>query len=233
VTTGTRAPTIGISVAIDPGRRLRAGVAYLYVNRSYARAVRAAGGVPLLVPPEADPAEVVRQCRGVVVTGGDDLPGALAGVPAEGARPELPERIAWDRALIDAALAARCPLLAVCYGMQLLNLHLGGTLREEIGGGPVDHGGLGTVRVHEIAIRPDSLLHAALGPSARVSSSHHQAVNAVAPGLRVSATAPDGVVEALELPGSPGTLGVEWHPESDETGPAVYGRFLCAVRERQ
>jgi putative glutamine amidotransferase len=222
------APTIGITMSLDPGTKIRPGHDYLYVGRSYARSVRAAGGVPLLVPPDAEPGDALRLCDGFVISGGGLLPARL-GAREPHAEREAQERVDWDRRLIDGALAQRRPLLGVCYGMQLLNLHLGGTLLAELPAGAVDHGGSGRIAEHPVAVEPRSALFSLLGGSARVASSHRQALAAVAPGLRVTATAADAVVEAVEADGA---LGVEWHPELDATGCAIYGDLVRRARER-
>ena len=221
------APTIGITVSLDRGDRIRAGHDYLYVGRSYARSVRDAGGVPLLVPPDAEPDDALRVCDGFVISGGGLLPAQLGGREPARER-EAQERVDWDRRLIDAALAGGRPLLGVCYGMQLLNLHLGGTLCPELPAGAVDHGGGGRIAEHGVSVEPGSALFALLGGSARVASSHRQALAAVAPGLRVAATAPDDVIEAVEAEGA---LGIEWHPELDATGRAIYGDLVRRARE--
>ena len=221
------APTIGITVSLDRGARIRPGHDYLYVGRSYARSVRGAGGVPLLVPPDAEPDDALRLCDGFVISGGGLLPARL-GDREPIREPEAQERVDWDRRLIDAALAGRRPLLGVCYGMQLLNLHLGGTLWPELPAGAVDHGGAGRIAEHEVAVEPSSALFSLLGATARVASSHRQALAAVAPGLRVAAIAPDAVIEAVEADGA---LGIEWHPELDATGRAIYGDLVRRARE--
>jgi putative glutamine amidotransferase len=238
----TRRPLVGITVSLDAGARIQPGRPYLYVARDYAGAVHAAGGVPLLVPPDADPLDAARACDAFVVTGGGMLPASLEeAVPADptgGA--ELAERIAWDRRLLDAALAARRPLLGVCYGMQLLNLHAGGTLLPDLAGAvppaaarpPVDHGGAGRSVAHAIATRAGSRLRDLLGPDARVASSHRQAVDRVAAGFRVAATAADGVVEAIEPLDTVPVLAVEWHPEADATAAAIYGWLVQRIEER-
>jgi putative glutamine amidotransferase len=216
-------PVIGITVSIDAGERIRPGHDYLYVGRAYARAVEAAGGSPILLPPDLAPERAATLCAGIVLSGGARLPEALGGGPA-GGDPELEERIAWDVALIDAARARHKPLLGVCYGMQLLNLRLGGTLHADLGGAAgVDHGGSGRVVEHEIELGERTALGEALGARARVASSHHQAVARLALGRRAAARADDGVLEAFE---GEGLLGVEWHPEQDATAPAVYGWLL-------
>lgn len=233
----TRLPIVGITVSLDSGR-IRPGTEYLYVSRAYARAVRQAGALPLLVPPDADAAEAVRVCDGFVVTGGAMLPASLAGgaaAPSHVGAGEAPERIAWDRALLDAALANRRPLLGVCYGMQLLNLHAGGTLHTDLAAAfanAIDHGGNGRICEHGVETAEGSSLRALLGARTPVASSHRQAVDRVATGFRVAATAPDGVVEAIEPADDSSVLGVEWHPESDATGAAVYGWLVRCIEER-
>lgn len=219
-------PVIGITVSIDRGERIRPGHDTLYVGRAYARAVDAAGGSPILLPPDLAPEHAAALCAGLVISGGAQLPETLGGEPARGDA-ELEERIAWDVALIDAARARGRPLLGVCYGMQLLNLRFGGTLRADLGGASgVDHGGSGRIVEHEVELCERTALGEALGRLARVASSHHQAVARLAPGLRAAARAPDGVLEAFE---GEGLLGVEWHPEQDATAPAVYGWLLDAA----
>jgi putative glutamine amidotransferase len=230
---GSRGPAervvVGVTTSVDPGVRLRAGEAYVYLKRSYGRAVRAAGGLPVLLPPELEPGEAAGLCDAIVLTGGEDLParlpedGSLPAPSAPGSQPELSERVAWDRALLDACLAAGTPLLGVCYGMQLLNLHLGGTLIEDLAASRpegIDHGGGGRFTEHALSRRAAHPALASLPEPALVSSSHRQAVDRVAPGLDLLAEAPDGVVEAI---GRGALLGVEWHPESDASAPAVYG----------
>jgi putative glutamine amidotransferase len=219
-------PVIGITVSIDPGERIRPGHDYLYVGRAYARAVEAAGGAPILLPPDLAPERAATLCAALVLSGGARLPERL-GADCAGTDAESAERIAWDLALIDAARARRKPLLGVCYGMQLLNLRLGGTLhadvRSAVGTG-IDHGGSGRIALHEIALGEQTALGERLGARARVASSHHQAVSKLALGLRAAARADDGVIEAFE---GEGLLGVEWHPEQDATAPAVYGWLLA------
>jgi putative glutamine amidotransferase len=227
-------PVIGITVSIDASGRLRPATEVLFVRRSYARAVAAAGGMPLLVPPDADPVEVTRVCAGFVISGGADLPESFAAPSRAIADAENADRIAWDRRLLDGVHALGRPLLGVCYGMQLLNLHHGGTLLADIASSvpaALDHGGGGRASEHEVIVARESALFAALGPTASVCSRHHQAVARVARGFRAVATAPDGVIEAIEADGG-AALGVEWHPEADATAAAVYGWLIRRAEER-
>lgn len=235
-------PWVGITVSIDPGRRLRRGVPYLYTPQSYSAAVFAAGGVPVLLAPgdAASAARSLERCDALVLSGGDQLPthfGAAGPRESTGDGEGPPRdaedaaRIAWERALIDAATERRLPVLGVCYGMQLLNLHFGGSLRAGFLPEESRHGGSGAVTTHPVAVRESSRVFDWIGARAEVASSHHQAIDRVAPSFRITASAPDDVVEAIESEEAP-LFGIEWHPELDDTGPAIYAGLIAAARQR-
>jgi putative glutamine amidotransferase len=219
-------PLIGVTISIDPGKRIRPGHEYLYIKRSYSACIAGAGGHPLLIAPDMPAHTVAELCDALVISGGDDLPASFAnGATLDKPSAEVVERTAYERQLLDAFKASNKPVLGVCYGMQLMNLHFGGTLHVELPGpGAVGHGGSGVSMQHHVTTAPGSVLRKALGERPLVASSHHQAVDSVAPGFRVSARADDGVIEAIE---AEGFIGVEWHPESDATGPAVYGNLVA------
>ena len=223
-----RKPVIGVSISIDPGKRLRAGHEYLYIKRSYSACIAKVGGSPVLIPPDLAPSAVADLCDGLVISGGDDLPAQFAsGFMLDTPTAEVQERIGYERLLIDAFSAVKKPVLGVCYGMQLINLHFGGTLHVELRNGApsaVEHGGSGVSIQHPITTAPDTALRHALGERAIVASSHHQAIDRVAPGFVASAHAGDGVIEAIERQGF---VGVEWHPEADATGAAIYGNLVA------
>lgn len=229
-----RRRVVGVTVSIDAEGRWSAGRDYLYVARDYLRSVRRSGASPVLVSPDIEPHEVLRLCDALVLSGGGDLPAAIWGEAQDPcASLENAERIAWERDLLDLFLGSGRRVLAVCYGMQLLNVHLGGSLVQRLPsastpspanaiGAGLAHGGGGEVVRHRIEVEAHSLLASLLGKSALVFSSHRQAVSRVGQGLRACAFAADGVIEAIERDD---VLGVQWHPELDDTAEAVY-RFV-------
>jgi gamma-glutamyl-gamma-aminobutyrate hydrolase PuuD len=222
-----KAPVIGITVSLDHGKIIRKNHDYLYVKRAYAQAIKRVGGQPLLISPDLAPQTVAALCKAIVISGGDDLAPELYGEEACAAvNLESAERVAWERQLLDLFVETDRPVLGVCYGMQLMNVHFGGSLHQDIATAyekTFDHGGLGRFTAHEISINEDSRLFPSLGAKATVSSLHHQAINKLAPGFRIAASAADGVIEAIEFKN---LLGVEWHPEADATSAAVYSLLL-------
>lgn len=225
-----KTPVVGITVSIDRGQLIRKNLDYFYVKRAYSAAVRRAGAHPVLITPDLDAEAVADLCDGVVISGGDDLPPGLYGEAAGSfINPESEERIGWERKLLDLYGARGGPVLGVCYGLQLINVHFGGSLHQDIyhdRPGVADHGGGGRVTSHRVNIREGSFLSAPLGLAATVSSNHHQAVKTLAPDFRVAAEADDGVVEAIEWKNM---VAVEWHPESDATCDAVYAAFVRMI----
>ena len=178
-----------------------------------------------------------------MVTGGAfDVPPDLYGAEARpGLGPLKVERTHFERALLRGALDRGLPILGVCGGMQLINVVYGGTLLQDIGrevSGALVHEQAHdpTAPAHPVAVTPGSRL-AALSGAERlmVNSTHHQAVDAPGPGLKVSAVAPDGVVEAIEDPARPFVVGVQWHPELLDAPEhrALYQHLVRAAARRR
>lgn len=200
------------------------------LNSAYVKALEIAGLVPVIVPPLASEDSVrviLSRVDGVLLTGGEDVDPSLYGQPRiEQCGPSNPARDATEIALVQAAREMNKPLLAICRGPQLLNVALGGTLFQDIPSqveNALDHNEKDerSSRVHPVEIEAGSKLADALQATRlSVNSLHHQSVRDVAPGLRVTATAPDGVVEGLESPDDDWwVLAVQWHPEEMTDSP--------------
>ena len=218
-------PVIAITGRTDQSDR-PPGLPLFAISPTYVRAVELGGGAPLVIPPHLEEAElrpIFERVDGLLLSGGGDIGPVLYGEQDGGL---LWSVDAWrDRtelALARWALAEGLPLLAICRGIQVLNVAAGGTLIQDIptqvrdalshstvAGRPID-----TV-AHTVEVAAGSRLAALIGAGELgVNSAHHQAVKAVGAGLVITACAPDGIVEGLEAPGHPFCLGVQWHPEA-------------------
>ncbi len=204
---------------------------------------RAGATAPVLGPEPLDgdsAAAVIDRFDGLLLTGGVDVdPGRYGQSPAPqtyGADDMLDE---FELCLLHAAVDADLPVLAICRGLQVLNVALGGTLHQHIGDLPAvlphgtPSGGAGIDM--PIEVEPGSRLADALGAtSAKGRCHHHQAVDRAGDGLVVTAHTPDGIVEGLERPGSPWVLGVQWHPEdtaaTDPQQQALFDSFVAECR---
>jgi putative glutamine amidotransferase len=164
---------------------------------------------------------------GLCLAGGADVDPALYGEPRQPeTEPPDRDRDRIESALLRDALDRDLPVLAICRGLQLLNAVLGGTLAQHIEG----HNHRKLRDAHEIRIAPGSRLEGILGTAGYVvNSRHHQAAGKVAPGVLLAANAPDGVVEALEIPGKRFALAVQWHPEARMDGEDA--RIFRAFRD--
>lgn len=190
----------------------------------YAERVADAGGDPIALDTGDGPTALPAHA-GILLTGGVDIDPARYGEPRSERVTEVnPARDETEVALVQHAFEGGLPLLCICRGMQVLNVARGGSLLQHLEARDPHRARRGADGVsidsgwHEVAVTPGSLLHALTGREAlRVNSRHHQAVEParVAPGLLATATV-DGVVEALEAPGHPWLLGVQWHPERAE-----------------
>ena len=229
-------------IGISPCRKLE----------DYRQSVLHVGGEPQMLDLATPVEQALAGVGGLLLTGGDDVAPARYD---ETAHPTVVEaeagRDEFEIALIKAAREKRLPIFAICRGVQVLNVACGGTLVQDI---PSQVAGALThslpcppnqpyTLAHEVWLEKDSLLsrlmRERLGDtdSCEVNSRHHQAVKAVAPGFIVTATAPDGVVEAIEDPTLPFCLGVQWHPENffrtGEFRPLFEGFVDAANRGRR
>lgn len=228
-------PLIGITATLDAaGGRPR-----VRLYHTYTRAIEQAGGVPVVLPPLTDASSapaVAGALSGIVLSGGGDVDPALYGAvthPATGAPSS--ERDQTEIALVHAARERCVPLLAICRGVQVLAVAMGGTLVQDIpsecpGALAHDASEPGT-RVHDVSVAPTSRLASALrATSLAVNSRHHQAVATAGAGLAVVATAPDGIVEGVEWTEEDWwALGVQWHPEELTQDADGWDRALLAA----
>lgn len=219
--TRTSTPLVAVTATTgDVDGRIR-----VRLNGAYVRAIEAAGLVPLVVPPlnPANAASVLDGVAGLVLSGGEDVDPVHFGAPPHPALgPVHAARDAWELALVAEARRRGTPTLAICRGIQLLNVALGGTLVQDIPAErptelPHDASDRRTERVHDVELDGGSRLAEALGVRGErriaTNSSHHQSIDRVADGLCVVARAPDGIVEGVESVSDWWVLGVQWHPE--------------------
>jgi putative glutamine amidotransferase len=202
------------------------------LSLNYPSAIKAAGGIPSVVPCLPDPdfvTEAVKRCEGVVLTGGDDIQPSLyikdlSVELQKTVHSAAPERDLFELMLLDEVFRQRKPLLAICRGHQILNVALGGTLIVDIPtqvANAINHArtDLKNKVVHEAQLKPGSQLAEITGKARLgVNSTHHQAVGKVAKPLRANAVSMDGIIEGMELAQGarsmlPWLLSVQFHPE--------------------
>jgi putative glutamine amidotransferase len=213
----------------------RIGIAPCHSLGDYVTSARDTGAKVIVMEDLALPAEeFLNLVDALVLTGGADVDPALYGaVPHASYQPAEPARDKVEIQLALGAMSSGMPLLAICRGIQVLNVAAGGTLVQDIPT-EVPHALNHQVKqprnavAHPVRVEPDSLLARLLGRRVQggtigVNSRHHQAVGRLAPGFRVAATAPDGVIEAIESESLPFCLGVQWHPENFH----LTGEFKC------
>jgi len=211
--------------------------------QSYVQAVMQAGGVPVLIPSmiaEDGWDALYSRLNGILFSGGGDI--GLEYSPGD-PHPRINDveldRDSVEFKLIQASASDGKPFLGICRGCQVLNVALGGTLYTHIHDqlpDALDHaypGNLRNVLVHEVKVEEGTRVAEVMGePILKVNSLHHQGVKDIAPSLRVAGHAPDGLVEAIELPNHPFGIGVQWHPEwltDQETTRNLFRKFVEAA----
>lgn len=234
-------PLIGITGRKDTSARLHNSMLHC-VGETYVNAIQQAGGTPVILPPviaTEDIPTLVKRLDGLLLTGGEDVaPSSYRQQPEPWVGGIDEERDASEFVLVRMALENALPILGICRGHQLLNIALGGTLYQDLAmqvPGTLDHAYAPAHPmehyVHPVTVEADSQLAQILGSTDfMVNSAHHQGVHAVGEALRVTACAPDGVIEALEMANHPFCLSVQWHPEALlKVSPAMLPLFVAFV----
>jgi len=188
--------------------------AEMALGMTYLRAIEAAGGIPVVLPPLGDAEAFLERLDGVVLSGGPDLDPDAYGAPERHLElgPTEPDLDAFELALARAVDERGVPILGICRGVQALNVARGGTLHQHVPAHRQTEPA--TATTHTVHVEDGSLLAALVGARPlRVNSFHHQAVDRLGSGLRAVARAADGTIEAVEAPGPRFVLGVQWHAE--------------------
>jgi putative glutamine amidotransferase len=230
-------PRIGICTSLERARFGAWDEPAALTPYAYIAAVQRAGGLAILLAPdpqlEETPDEVLDLLDGLILAGGVDVDPSFYGQEADPhTLGTVPERDRFEMALAQAALERDLPLLGICRGMQVLNVALGGTLIQhvpDVVGSEEHRRNVGTFEGndHPVRLAPGSLAAQAAGEEAHVTRSHHhQAIDALGDGLQVTGWSEgDELPEAVEIPGRRFVLGVQWHPEADETSQVI-GSFV-------
>ncbi len=239
-----RPPVIGITAAVMHAEFGVWSQRSVVLPVGYLEAVHRAGAMALVLAPDPVATEnqdaVLDRIDGLVLSGGSDLdPASYGAEPDPATNPPAPERDAFELALARGAVARELPMLAICRGMQVLNVAFGGTLHQHLPDtlGHSEHRRvLGSFEGNEHAVHlaPGSLAATAAGEELHtVRSHHHQGVDRVGSGLAVTGTsAIDALPEAIELPGPAFVLGVQWHPEADESSRVIASLVDAATAYR-
>jgi len=213
------------------------------IHLAYATRIMKAGGIPVILPNVSVVMmdDYLKRCQGILLSGGHDIHPKWYDEQRDAALvkdDDLDERRdLFELPLISAVVNAQMPLLALCRGAQALNVALHGSIHQDIYAnvpGSLEHrrNDFRMKPVHDIKVTSDRLASIFKSDVIGVNSRHHQAVNHVGTGITVAATAPDGIVEAIELAGHPFCIGVQWHPEDlqDEPSNRLFDAFIVACR---
>ena len=232
-------PLIGLSGRRGTGAQMGAPAGFadapmdIYLSE-YASSVVEAGGLPVHLPLDADPEALIARMDGLLLAGGEDgSPSFYGQKPGPRTGPCSAERDEFELALARAAIERGIPVLGVCRGAQLLNVLRGGTLIQHL----PDDGEISHVpgtkprleRSHPVDTEPGSLLRQVYGPSPAVNTFHHQAIDVPGLGVRITATAPDGVIEGIEFEDAQ-VVATQWHPEVFGNDP-IFDWLVTASRE--
>lgn len=231
--TGPPPPRIGATTYREVARRGDWNELSDLLPWSYAIAIERAGGIAMLLPPAAPAhaAVALDGLDGLLLSGGADVdPQRYEASPHPRRGAPRPDRDAWELALLEEALERDLPVLAVCRGMQVLNVALGGDLVQHLPdevGTHLHQPRVGRYGRHVVDLAPESRLGRIIGPRVDIPTHHHQAVRTLGKGLVACGWAEDGIVEAVELADRHWVFGVQWHPEAGDDR-ALFTAFAAA-----
>lgn len=214
----------------------------IQINQSYMDAIRHFGGIPVILPADAQEEELaflVEQCDGILLTGGVDVDPGLYGEKVLNDSVEImPLRDRSEWTVCELAEKKKMPMLAICRGIQVMNVYFGGTLYQDLASqmpSQIKHRMEEPYHraAHACALGENTPLRALTGEEViGVNSHHHQAVKGLAPGFEIMGQAPDGVIEAIYRPGPVFCWGVQWHPERiwdiEDSSAKVFEAFIAA-----
>lgn len=223
----THRPRIGIATSFQQGEQ--------QIALAYIHAIEKAGGLPLIIPYLTDEqalTALVQSLDGLLMTGGPAIQTRMLGEKPDDLGETDPLRLKMDALIFEVFQATGKPFLGICYGMQFLNAALGGTIFADVHqnrAGTALHSNRRGATTHDVLIHPETQLRKILGTDhVMVNTRHIQAVCDVGAGLRVSATAPDGVIEAIE--DETGRLiGVQFHPEREPILPQLFEHLIASA----
>jgi len=211
---------------------------YSFTYRDYCEAIIAAGGIPFLLPIIKDKNDVefsLKKIDGLLLTGGNDVPPQRYGEERhERTVCVHPDKDISDFTLVETSIQTKKPILAICYGTQLVNVALGGSLIQDIPSEvktPIIHKDSKNEHyTHTITIEKNSLLYQIIGTDCiKANSTHHQAIKRLGNGLKDTAHTEDGIIEAVEWKGYPFLVGVQWHPERMTDSPHHLALFKTLI----
>ena len=234
-------PLIGITTYLEQSQTGVWDVPASFLPKVYLDAVTNAGGIAILLPPQPVDSDIAVQVisglDGLIVAGGKDVdPSRYGQTPHPTTDAPRLDRDAWEDALLKAAIDTGLPFLAICRGLQMLNVALGGTLHQhlpEVVGDARFSGDNGAFSANTVSVGERGILAVLLAgtPTLTVLSYHHQGIDSVAPGLTVTADS-DGIVQAVEVDGVPFGVGVQWHPEQSPDDLRLFEGLIEAARDR-
>ncbi|MEV4319616.1 gamma-glutamyl-gamma-aminobutyrate hydrolase family protein [Actinocrispum sp. NPDC049592] len=234
---GCDVPLIGVTSYLEQTRFGLWDVPAAVLARTYVDAVVAAGGMPVLLPPAGRwLPEHLSRLDGLVLAGGADIDPSRYGQAPHARTGTLKlERDTSEFGLFHLALEADLPVLAVCRGLQLVNVALGGTLHQHLPdavGSDSHNPTPGVFSSNEVKLAPGSAVAGLIGDHVTVRCHHHQAIDQLATGLVATGWAQDGVIEAAELPEAGFVIGVQWHPEEDSADVRLFEGLVQAAHRK-